>query len=283
MGNLSRSYERYKFKRFEVMYAPERPTSTLGTVVITSSKSFKEPFINTGSNFLNRAMTQGNSVIGPIWQPLGLSINCDDVWRVTDPLIDGDMDDAVAEEVQVYTTAEVAARAGYLIVDYELHFQDPVFQPHSVYLPISTGPTTQYIFTDDGAVNATTDAVLLTNTTLAGISSSGDIFRCVFQSVPSTPPTGPANFAAMWSVAYQSATTTTTTSTTTATIAAVEGTTLYLLNRNDTFIAYGSLEAATVGGINGSLTYQTATTVAGLYYFLTVLVRIPTGTILTTQ
>lgn len=284
IGNLSRSYERFRFRYFRVGYLPAMPTSDAGQIAITSSKTIKEPFLNgAADSFLGRALAQGNSAIGPIWQPLSLDVACDSSFRVCDHLVDGDLDDSIAEEVQVYTSTLTTKIVGSLVVDYEVEFLDALYQPHAQWLPVWTGPFYRSAFVDDGAVNATTDVVLLTNTTVAATSITGEIYRAVFQQIPSTLPTGPVTWGAVWTVATQSATTTTTTSVTTVNVPGVDGSTFYLLNRNDSFVLYASLENAIVGGINGALCYQTATTVAGTYYFMINLMRIPPASLTTVQ
>lgn len=284
IGNLSRTYERYRFKHFRVSYLPAMPTSDSGQIVMTSSKSIKEPFLNGAADtFIGRALAQGNAAIGPIWQPLSLDVVCDGGFRVCDLLVDGDLDDSIAEEVQVYTSTLTTKIVGALVVDYEIEFLDPLYQPHAQWLPVWTGTFSRNAFVDDGAVNATTDVVLLTNATVAATSLTGEIYRAVFMQIPSTLPTGPVSWGAVWTVATQSATTTTTTSTTVVNVPGVDGSTFYMLNRNDSFILYSSLENAIVGGINGAICYQTATTVAGTYYLMITLVRIPPASLTTVQ
>jgi hypothetical protein len=284
MGVLSKTFEKYRFRRAIVEYIPQVSTSTAGQMILTSSRSIKEPFIaGTDSNFLARALSKDNAIAGPLWERNVCEISCLSDFKLVDPLADGDLDDSISEEIQVYVTASAAATVGILILHYEIEFMNPLYSIHSTLIPISAGVGSYATLADDSAVNATTDAVILGGAVGVSFSGVGSIWRLVFRQGASTLPTGPASWAAAAAVQNRSADTTTTLTATSTNLTCVTGTTFYGVFNNSKLVLYNSYDTACAGGLNGVITYQTATTAAGVWAFIVTLVRAATDALVTSQ
>jgi len=283
LGAHARCHEKYRFRGIAAHYVPAVPTSSQGQVMLLSSKNMNEPFINSNSaSFLARGLTQSNSILTPIWMSASTRIACDDAWRNVDFAAETDYDDNILEEIQVYGWSDTAGTAGSIIIDYDIEFKDPVYQPHSASIPDSLGPGSLMTLVDDSAVNATTDIIRLTNASMTSYFN-GTIFRCVFRASASTYPTGPADWGTVATVATSTADTTTTTVSSFTNITMAEGTTLFFVVRGATLTAYATIAAARNGGLSGNLSYRTATTAVGSWSFLVHLVSHGNPTMVTTQ
>lgn len=284
LGSLSRTYEKFRFRAAVIEYVPQVATSTAGQLVMCASRNIKEPFISgSDTSFLARALSQGNAVATPLWLRNTITLNPHTAWSTVDPLIDGDLDDTIAEEVQFYAVASASATAGILMLHYEIEFSEPKYTFHSTLIPIPVGIGSFGTLTDDSAVNTTTQAIRLntpTGVTLVGVF--GSIYRLIFQQAGSTRPTGPTSWAAVGTALTTSANTTTTVSSYTNNITFATGSVFYATYTNE-LILYTTYEAAVNGDITGAVYYQTATTVAGTYAFIFQLVRLGNADVITTQ
>lgn len=286
LGNLARSYEKYRWRRLRIHYVPKVSTSTAGQVVLCSSHSITEPCLQGESGtFLQRAMSQGNAAIGPLWMENYIDIDCKGNWLMVDPLTNSDLDDCIAEELQVYVQTQIAGQVGYLYAEYEIEFSQLTFQQHSLAIPIYTGPGLRVTLTDSLAVNVANDDWNLsdpTNTLALASTNNGSIFRAVFDIQPSIPYTG-GTFATGFRIGSIYHSTVSVTSTITNTLPLTGGTTLYLVILGTTLAAYTSLEAAINGNGTGQVFLTNASTAIGSYVFDVALVRIGTALMPTVQ
>lgn len=277
LGNLARSYEKYRWRKLRIHYVPKVSTATSGQIVLCSSHSASEPCLQgEAGTFLQRAMSQGNASLGPLWMENFIDIDCRNNWLMVDPLSASDLDDAIAEELQVYVQTQVSGQVGYLYAEYEVEFSQLTFQQHSTSIPISTGPGIRVTLTDALAVNATNDDWALSDPagSLAFATvANGAIFRAVFDIQGSTAYTG-GTFATGFRIGCYYHSTTSTTSPITTTYPIIGGTTIYLAVLGSTVVAYSSLEAAINGNGTGQIFLTNASTVAGSYNFDVALVRI---------
>lgn len=286
LGNLARSFEKYRWKRLRIRYVPKVSTATGGQIVLTSSKSVSEPVLNPSSGtFLQRAMAQGNATMGPLWMENYIDIDCSGEWMLVDPGTTSDPDDAIAEELQVFTQTTVAGQVGYLYAEYEIEFTETIFTPHSTSIPIYTGPGLRCTLQDAVAVNAINDDVVWvdpSNTLGLSAVANGSIFRIVLDAIGSTAATGTtlANYANVIT-SYRTAIATPTTSTTA--LSFVGGLTLYGVVVGTSIYPYTSLEAAVNGNGSGELFIRTATTAVGSYVFDVALIRHGVSQLPTTQ
>lgn len=277
LGSMARSYEQFRIREARIDYIPAVATSTTGQVVMTSVKSAKLPFISGSlSSFLSRALSSGNALAVPIWKEASLNCLIDSEWKNVDCLSDGDLDDAISQEVQVYALAGSAVTCGTLILHYVIEFKDPVYTYRSTLVPNPVGNGNIFSWQDDSAVNATTDNVRLSNTAISSTPNNGSIYRMVFIQGRSTVPTGPATWAEVAKVPTTLTITTTTNTTNNQNITMATGTVLYgaKVNSGNDVILFATLEDAIAGTINGSLLYQTATTAIGTWVFITTLVHL---------
>lgn len=274
LGNLARSFERYKFNKLRIHYVPKVATSVTGQIILCSQKSVSEPGLQPESGtFLNRAMSQGNAVFSTLWSPCSIDIDCPAEWKLVDPAITADPDDSIWEELQVYTQISVAAQVGYLLMEYDISFKEPIYQPHSTQIPISTGPGLR-ITLADGASTANDDWILTEPAGALGLASvaNGTIYRGVFDIQGSVAATG-ATFSnlLLFTTTYRTNTTTLASSSTNAPM--IGGMTLYFVVVGTTLYAYMTLEAALSGSGTGQLFARTTVTVAGSYQFDACLIR----------
>lgn len=284
LGNLSRVYEKFRFKKATIEYIPSVPTSTQGQLVILSDRSIKNPFLDgSGSSFLGRALSQANAVACPLWQRTMFECEVKDDWSLVDPLIDGDLDDTISAEVQLYSFGTATLTTGIVILHYVIEFKDPLYTYHPTVVPVPIGIGSVITLTDDTAVNATTDTIRLGSSSLSLTLGSGSIYRLVFQQKASTLPTGPATWTAVATVLVTGAATTTTTAPASTNIAMLPGTTLYGLLVGSTVMLYSTYDTAVAGSMNGQLCYQTATTAVGTWQFLATGVRLGSPLMVTNQ
>lgn len=284
LGSQARTFEKFRVKRGVVSYIPAVPTSTQGQIVMLSTSTVKEPFLASGtSGFLGRALSQHNAVATPIWKEASIELSCNTEWSIVDALIDADLDDAIAEEIQVYGTCDATVDAGILVFHYEIEFKDPLYVYHPTLIPVPNSNGQAMTATDNGAVNSANDAIRLNAMNPALLGGTGSVYRLVFQQAKSIFPVGPASWASVAKVETTSAATISTTTGASTSITLISGTTLYGLFSNSELILYASYEAAANGSTNGLLNYATLTSAVGTWSFLCQLVRIGDAQRITTQ
>lgn len=288
LGNLARSFEKYRWNKLRVHYVPKVSTATVGQIVMCSQRSVSEPGLQPESGtFLPRAMSQGNAVFSPLWQPAAIDIDCNGDWKLVDPAISSDLDDSIHEELQVYTQISSTAQVGYLFAEYDISFQEPIYQPHSTNMPIFTGPGVRCTMIDGAAVNANGDDWTLTEgTTNLGLSTlpNGTILRAVFDLQGSSPATGITFATGYGSRVFFHDTATTFANGIVTTVPFVGGTTFYIvLSSGSICRVYTSIEAAITGLGSGQLFYTGATTVVGAYSCDVTLVRYGIATLASVQ
>lgn len=276
LGNLARSFERYRFRTLRVHYVPKVSTAAAGQVILCSQRSVSEPGLQPESGtFLPRAMSQGNSVFSPLWVPTSIDIDCNGEWKLVDPATTTDPDDCIHEELQVYTQVATIGQVGYLIAEYDIEFKEPIYQPHSTSIPIFTGPGIRAVLVDAAAVNAPSDDWTLSDPTSAlGLSSvpNGTVFRAVLDVQGSAAGTG-ANLNNLVLTTTRYSSTTSVISTQSTNYPLIGGSTIFLVVVGTVMETYLTLEAAVSGVGSGQLFYRTATTGLGSYSFDVALVR----------
>ncbi len=277
LGNLARSFEKYRFRYLRVHYVPKVSTTTTGQIILCSQRSVSEPGLQPESGtFLPRAMSQGNACFSPLWVPAHIDIDCNMDWKLVDPSTTTDPDDCIHEELQAHVQVGSTAQVGYLIAEYDIEFKEPIYQPHSTRIPIYTGPGLRATLVDGLAVNAANDDWSLNEfggTTNLTSMPNGTIFRAVFDIQGSTAPVGAA-FATMLATGIKWATTTTTSTTSTTAVPLIGGATLYMVVVGSSLEIYNSIESAVAGVGSGQLFYRLATTATGTYNFDVALIRL---------
>lgn len=290
LGNLCRSYESYKWLKLRIHYVPACSTATTGSIILASAHSVTQPALSGElANFLPRALTQGNASMGPLWEHGHIDIDCSkSEWRLVDPTTSVDLDDNIHEELQVYFSSATALTAGYLFAEYECAFNDPVYQPHSLSIPIAYGPGTVCMVSDNNDINAAADDWNLridSGITLSGAAggvSNGTIFRAVLDLVGSAAPTG-TTFNNLLNTTIFSHSTTTTFGIQTTTCPLVGGQVFYLVCDSTTVKVFTSIENARTGIGSGQLVHRTATTLRGTYRMIVTMVGLDPSTMTSIQ
>jgi len=284
LGNVARTYEKFRFTRAVIQYIPQVPTTTTGQIVMCSTRSVKEPFINgAASSFLSRALSQSNAIATPIWKEASLSVNCGNEWSIVDGFIDTDLDDSIQEEVQVYSTSGTSQTTGILILHYTIEFKDPLYAYHSQSIPNPVGNGNFSSAIDNSAVNAIGDAIILSNAGFATAGTPyGTIFRLVFRPNSSLLPAPIASWGDVAATVTDARTSQTTYGFASTPIALSPGTVLYGLQSISGVGLYASLEQAKSGS-SGYLVYANTTTALGSWSFIISLVQVAPSTAITTQ
>lgn len=275
LGSMARAYEKFRFIKASIHYIPSVPTSTQGQLVMCSTRTVKEPFFNGASTtFLSRALSQGNALATPLWKEAVLEVPCSSEWSIVDALLDGDLDDCIQEEIQCYSTCDTTGSAGIFMLHYEVEFKDPLYTYHPTLIPVPVGNGSTCTLTDNSAVNAVGDNIALNNPTGFTYGDPGSVYRLVFRQEASTRPTGPASWAAVANVVASGASTSSTVVQATSNIGLNTGSVFYGVVVGTNMHLYADYESATIGSTSGYLSYQTATTAAGTWYFHIHLVRL---------
>lgn len=286
IGNLARSFEKYKWNRLRVIYYPRVSTGLAGQCILASQRSVSEPGLQPESGtFLQRVMTQGNATMGPLWLQNAIDIDCSADWKLLDPATTSDLDDTIHEELQVYTQTATSGQVGYLMAEYSVSFREPIYQPHSSAFPMVTGPGLRCVLTDNAAVNATGDALAFKDSTSPlgiGAANNGSVYRLVFDVQGSSCYTG-STFTSGFSVYLIKHATTVTYANTGNTIPFVGGLTIYGVVSGSLINLYTSIEAAVNGAGTGQMYYNAVSSAAGSYSFDAQLVRYGMTTIASVQ
>lgn len=286
LGSLARTYEKFRFTKATVHYIPSVPTSTQGQLVMCSTRTVKEPFFDGSSTtFLSRALSQGNAVACPLWKEAILDVPCSGDWLIVDSLIDGDLDDSIQEEVQCYAYGEFGGVAGILMVHYTIEFKDPLYTYHPTQIPVSVGNGSYGTLTDNSAINAINDTVVLNNPTGFSFTTGGvgAVYRLVFRQEASTRPAGPVSWAALSAVQSNSGVNSTLVAASAIPIGLVTGTTLYGNWNGLAMALYSSYEGASQGATGDQLIYAAVTSSTGTWNFLASLVRLGPAFRITSQ
>lgn len=188
------SYERFRFKRAVVHYITSSPTSASGDILIMHHTNRGGPKVDhTSSNFMSYAMSTDAAVLGPQWVNHSVevitSVPLD--YCETDIFNGEDLMHQANGEVLVYTknTFNGAAEApGYLLIDYEVEFNNRMLNPRVAVLPSALLKFFNGSFNANG-IPALGDIVTFAvtgNNTYSGIAgvapsgvSLGDIFQIV--------------------------------------------------------------------------------------------------------
>lgn len=283
LGNVARTYEKFRFTKAVIQYIPQVPTTTAGQIVMCSTRTVKEPFINGNSpTFLSRALSQGNAVASPLWKETTLTVNCGSEWSIVDGYIDTDLDDSIQEEVQIYTTCDSVLTTGIIVLHYTIEFKDPLYSYHSNNIPNPIGNGVFDAFSDNTPINAVGDALILSNSSTTTGTPSGTIFRMVFRQQRSTLPTGVPQWNALANTVTQASSSLATFTNQITSIAMNPGTVLYGLQATGGIALFATLESAKAGA-SGYITYASATTVGGVYQFIISIVQVGPSIAITTQ
>lgn len=275
LGSLSRTYEKFRLVSATVHYVPSVPTSTQGQVVMCSTSTVKEPFISGSlSGFLGRALSQSNSVVTPIWKETSIQVAGSADWFNVNALIDGDLDDAISHEIQVYTICDSTVTCGILMIDYVIEFKEALFVYHPTIIPVPNSNGIGTTFVDNSAVNAIGDGATMDSFVVLG-GGVGSVYRCVFQQAKSILPAPNVAWSTVFQIADLRANSLAVTSTITENITMNTGTVFYAVAVSGSAATfYSSYDGAIGGTAKDLIVYRTATTAVGNYAILMQMVRL---------
>jgi hypothetical protein len=272
MGNMCRSFSKYRFTKMTAMFVTRQPTSVTGEIIICFADKADSPAENGASAaFLARVSSKQHVIMGPLWQNHSLAIACDLKWRPVDAFASIDLFRDLMGEIQVYTLSAVTDIAGYLILDYEIEFDEVQYIQHSGTLPWAQGPGTAYTLVDSSTTPTHNVSVQTTNVALSGLSN-GSVIKCVLDVDTSTLATG-TNASNAWLVAESINATTTTQTTFTNAITLIDGLTFYAVVIGASLYLYNSLESAVAGDASGQFYYGVTGSTAGSYNVIAYPVR----------
>jgi hypothetical protein len=272
MGNLSRSYEKYRFLRITLHFVTRAPTSTNGELWMHQVDNINEPVLPGDSTTFNaKVLSSRTALLGPVWMNHSMPLKTDSIFRFVDAFVSTDANDNILGEVRLHCTTASQVGIGFLMWDYELEFQKPFYQLHT--LPIATGPGTLYSATLSSATPTSGDAFELTQTTLSALQV-GTVLRISIDTLSSSAPTGTtfANLLAIATKNYTNSAATLSTSTTAVTMSV--GFTCYGVVTNSTDITcYGTYDNAVAGAATGGLYYATTGSSVGSFRICAYVVR----------
>lgn len=269
LGTMCKSFERYKWRSLRIHYIPRVASTAVGQVIMTSLKSVSMPQLQGESGtFLQRAMTQGNAVFSPLWTPSYIDIDCDNDWRLVNPLTTADADDVIAEELGIFTQVAVSGQVGYLWAEYTIDFKGAIYQPQAALIPVPTGPGLRVTLQDAVAINPSGNDVVLAdvgNALLGSLCGGGAIYRFIID-YPTVIPGAGTTAANMWHIAVRSFDTLTGTGVVfqNYNLPVVGGMAVYLKYlTTGNVLVFTSLEAAVASAGNGQAYYRTANSTSG--------------------
>jgi hypothetical protein len=242
LGNTARMYKYVKVNYIRYRWISTVPTSTNGDIVTLYVPDEKEKAINYGAaTFLNRVISDKHSEMFSVWEKASGSCNPEKKKVFSDPTIDMDLNDSFLGDVYVFTSFGSISTQGYLIIDYNFTFSEPMLSLRSARVPypnwqkFSPGGTLTCV---DSANQVNSTAVL---TTAAFTNMQvGDIYKVVLDATATTQATG-TTLATMWS--YQSGVVTST-----PYLPITNGLTVYAqATLTNQLVWYATLEAAKVG------------------------------------
>jgi hypothetical protein len=274
MGNMARTYEKFRYKSLVFHFISRQPTSATGEIILSTTSTLLEPAEDAlNANFLARAMSRGNATLGPLWQNHSIAFDVDDQWRLVDAFINSDVDDNVLGELQAYTQSAVKDVAGYILMDYVLEFSTTMYQPHSTAIPIPLGVGATYTCVDSSATPTSNNSVQLTNSALTG-QGTGTIYRAILNFSSSTLGTSgtAANAFKVGTAKWTNVATIASNSTDNITL--IDGMQFYLAVADTSLYVYASLEEAIEGNSSGAFFYQTTLGTASSFSFVAYQLRV---------
>jgi len=188
------SYEKYKWIRCVAHYITSSPTSTSGDVLIMYHHNHGGPKVDhTSANFLSYALSTDNALLGPQWTNHSVEIiHGKREWKDTDVLNTEDVKEQADGELLVYgkatTNGTAADSPGYLLIDYDIAFQNRMLNPRIQTIPSSLfkfTPTALHVFTSPTQYDVWSADILLSTKAynnapiIPAGASVGDIFQVV--------------------------------------------------------------------------------------------------------
>lgn len=131
-------YNKFKFNKLICHYITSSPTSSAGDVMFQVNKNRVDPCANyDASSFLNYALSDPHTVIGPQWTNHTCVITPSTPYRTIDIGMSPDIDYQSQGEVFLYskTPEDNLDSPGYVVIDYDITFGELSVHPRAGILP----------------------------------------------------------------------------------------------------------------------------------------------------
>jgi len=182
-------YNKFKFHKINAHYITSSATSSTGDILFSVGKNRDDPPPNgTSSTFLNYALSDPNTVIGPQWTNHTVSFSPTGPWRTLDLGINSDINAQAQGEIFLWSKTTTVDSPGYVIFDYDISFAEMSVNPRSGLLPnpnILYNPATlnlSAIVGDrvEGGFSATwAGATTITRLDLTPTFATGDVYKFI--------------------------------------------------------------------------------------------------------
>lgn len=267
-------YNKFKFHKINAHYITSSATSSTGDILFSVSKNRDDPPPNgTSTTFLNYALSDPNTVIGPQWTNHTVSFTPTGSWKTLDAGINADINAQAQGEIFLWSKTTTTDSPGYVIFDYDISFAEMSVNPRSGLLPNPSflySPITLTATKSAGVAlnNFTCSTTWIGSQTITALSSAptfavGDVYKFISDSTNSTFGSATAVNFLECNIANNSDTT--------LTPAITDGLVLYLVSVSATaFAVFPNLASAFGTNTNSNpMLARTSTVTAIAWYGLT--------------
>jgi len=197
-------YNKFKFHKINAHYITSSATSSTGDILFSVSKNRDDPPPNgTSSTFLNYALSDPNTVIGPQWTNHTVSFTPTGPWRTLDTGVNADINAQAQGEIFLWSKTTTTDSPGYVIFDYDISFMEMSVNPRSGLLPNPNFLYSPITLVGGYSANASLKAVTIAttwigSTTITALTSTssfavGDVYKFISDATNSTFGTATAS------------------------------------------------------------------------------------------
>jgi hypothetical protein len=130
-------YSKFKIHSITFHYITSSATSSTGDIVFYNQTSATSSMINwTASSFLPFVLSEPENVIGPQWTNHSMVVRPKGGWKHCNPFLNADQDDDSFGDIFLMTKTATTDSPGYVIMDYDMSFNELEFNPRSAFVPL---------------------------------------------------------------------------------------------------------------------------------------------------
>jgi hypothetical protein len=138
LRNYVQMYNKFKINAVNVHYITSSATIQTGDIMFYYEKDRMSPCIDfTNSSFLPFVLSDPHTVIGPQWTNHTLSIRPKDGFNSTNYGLNTDLNEDTCGSVFLFSKTSSANSPGYIVIDYDITFQELSVNPRAGILPVS--------------------------------------------------------------------------------------------------------------------------------------------------
>ncbi len=205
MSSILRSYvqiyNKFKFNRCLVHYITSSSTATTGDILFSVNKNRDDPIPQwTASTFLNYALSDPYTIIGPQWTNHTCGIKPVGPMRTLDLGVNSDLNAQAQGELLMYSKTSSTDSPGYVVFDYDITFSEMSINPRAgllpnpqlIYQPVQIiWSTTAYTSNSTFLGAVTSGTTWVGGTTITALTSNtnyrvGDIYKIALD-ITNTP------------------------------------------------------------------------------------------------